>query len=748
MPDVWVIGKSRTILPKVLGPCSIALALALLLALATPPATAHAATIAVSTTADELNSNGNCSLREAIHAANTNAVVDACIAGSGGTDTITLLAETYTLTIGGTGEESNVTGDLDILGDLTINGAGSASTVIDGGGIDRVLHILSAVTATIDGVTITNGSTTSAGGGGILNDGTLTLTTSTVSGNTAANWAGGIRNDGSLVLSGSAVSGNTASNGQGGGILNADAGTQIILTDSTVSGNTASLGAGGIFNYGTVTLTNTTIGDNMAVNGDGGGIVNAIAGTLTLTDSTVSGNTAGWGGGIRNDGSLVLSGSAVSGNTASNGQGGGIVNANAGALLTLTDSTVSGNTASLGAGGIFNYGTVTLTNTTIGDNMAVNGDGGGIVNAIAGTLTLTDSTVSGNTAGWGGGIRNDGSLVLSGSAVSGNTANNGQGGGIVNANAGALLTLTDSTVGGNTASLGAAGIFNYGTVTLTNTTISDNMAVNGDGGGIVNNSGTLTLTDSTVSGNTATWGGGIRNDGSLVLSGSTVSGNIANIGDGGGILNANACTLTLTNSTVSGNTAAWGGGIRNGGSLVLSGSTVSGNTASNGQGGGIQDVSGSANIKNSIVAGNTAGGPGPDCSGSLTSLGYNLVQDTSGCTIAGDLTRNITGQAPLLGPLQDNGGPTLTHALLLGSPAIDAGNPATPGSGGDACEATDQRLAPRPAGAACDIGAYEANSLPLGEVPSISQWALIGLAVLLALLASVRLARRSLREPA
>src|SRR3989337_982403 len=112
-------------------------------------------------------------------------------------------------------------------------------------------------------------------------------------------------------------------------------------------------------------------------------------------------------------------------------------------------------------------------------------------------------------------------------------------------------------------------------------------------------------------------------------------------------------------------------------------------------------------FRKTIVAGNTASEVGPDCSGTIGSSGYNLVGSTSGCTITGDTTGNLTGVDPLLSPLQDNGGPTLTHPLLPGSPAIAAGNPATPGSGGNACEATDQRGVVRPQFAACDMGAFE-----------------------------------------
>ncbi|MGH6961449.1 MAG: choice-of-anchor Q domain-containing protein, partial [Dongiaceae bacterium] len=109
-----------------------------------------------------------------------------------------------------------------------------------------------------------------------------------------------------------------------------------------------------------------------------------------------------------------------------------------------------------------------------------------------------------------------------------------------------------------------------------------------------------------------------------------------------------------------------------------------------------------------ILAGNTVTfGSRPDLSGSLASLGHNLIGNTSGGS--GFHATDLLNVNPLLGPLQDNGGPTLTHALLAGSPAIEAGNPALPGSGGNACEAADQRGISRPRGLACDIGAFEVD---------------------------------------
>lgn len=170
----------------------------------------------------------------------------------------------------------------------------------------------------------------------------------------------------------------------------------------------------------------------------------------------------------------------------------------------------------------------------------------------------------------------------------------------------------------------------------------------------------------------------------------------------------------MTNSTISGNMAAAdGGGIYTdvGGSLTLTNVTIVGNTTESFDSGDGLFVSGSpADIKNTIIAANVdASGVAPDCAGPVNSLGHNLIEDTTGCTISGDTTSNIIGQSPNIGPLADNGGPTQTHALLPGSPALDAGDNV-------GCPATDQRGAARPQdadgdlSAVCDIGAYEAGT--------------------------------------
>jgi CSLREA domain-containing protein len=227
--------------------------------------------------------------------------------------------------------------------------------------------------------------------------------------------------------------------------------------------------------------------------------------------------------------------------------------------------------------------------------------------------------------------------------------------------------------------------------------------------------GNLTASGFTVrNGRTGQAGGGIRNQGTLNLSNAAVTGNETTASFGGGISNSGTAVMSLTNVTVSGNRAEGdGGGIDqgNGGLLNLNNVTISGNTADtdgdSGGGGGvlvapgtILNPEGTVNLRNTIIAGNSdisaAGvGTAPDCGGTLISQGNNLIGDRTGCNYEarGSDKTNVN---PLLGPLANNGGSTFTHALMAGSPAINAG-------GGGAAP-TDQRGVPR---RAPDIGAYE-----------------------------------------
>jgi CSLREA domain-containing protein len=228
-------------------------------------------------------------------------------------------------------------------------------------------------------------------------------------------------------------------------------------------------------------------------------------------------------------------------------------------------------------------------------------------------------------------------------------------------------------------------------------------------------SGSLTASGFTImNGRTSQSGGGIRNQGTLNLSNATVAGNETTASFGGGIANSGTATMSLTNVTVSGNRAEGdGGGIDQGlgGLLNLNSVTISGNTADTdgdaGGGGGVLVAPGTAlnpegtvNLRNTIIAGNSdisaaPIGTAPNCGGTLISQGNNLIGDLTGCHyVAGGGDK--TNVKPLLGPLANNGGSTFTHALMAGSPAINAG-------GGGAAP-TDQRGVPRKTP---DIGAYE-----------------------------------------
>ncbi|MBI4498578.1 MAG: hypothetical protein HY689_11830, partial [Chloroflexi bacterium] len=359
-----------------------------------------------------------------------------------------------------------------------------------------------------------------------------------------------------------------------------------------------------------------------------------------------------------------------------------------GAEVTVSGVTVrKGNTASWG-GGVYNAGTLTVSQSTISDNSAAV-SGGGVYNED--TLTVSQSTISDNSSDEGGGI-----LTSWGTA-----------------------TVSSSTLSGNSASSYGGGIYqtSLGTLTVVNSTISANSAFSG--GGISNHWGTLTVSQSTISGNSATGGGGITNgnSGTATVNQSTISVNSAS-GDGGGVYNSG--TLVISNSTFSGNYATSGGGILNEGTLTVSQSAISGNSSDH-YGGGIANT-GTLTLRNSIIAGNTATTYN-NCYASVafTSNGYNLSSDAS-CFTAGGT--DLLNTDPLLGPLQDNGGPTFTHALLAGSPAIDAvplaactdaaGNPLT----------ADQRGALRPfdgnsdGAAACDSGAFEFGApIPVSGPP-------------------------------
>ncbi|MEW6494201.1 MAG: DUF4347 domain-containing protein [Cyanobacteriota bacterium] len=655
-------------------------------------------TFIVDSNQDVVDANdGVTTLREAIEEANN----------QGGKDIIEfdpgLSGQTITLT----------NGQLEITDDLFINGLSADNLSVSGGNNSRVFLIddgnnSNLIDVGIEGLTVTDGQTVglNLNGGGILNRENLTISNSTISGNTAVTQGGGIFNDAILTVIDSTISGNTAELTSGGGIVN---GGILTVTNSTINGNTAGRFGGGIF----------------AGSPSGG------SSQVTITNSTIDGNTAGEeGGGIFSSGgssnTLEISDSIISGNTVLGDEcdkiienGGGISNS---ARMTLTNSIIRNNTVQGSGlnpgGGIFNTARMTLTNSTIDGNRA--GRSSAIDNT--GTLTLTDSIISHNIGRAGDTIGNSDELTVINSTISNNKSEGGGDSGI--SNIGPLM-LIGSTISNNTGGTEAGGIDNSGTVTMLNSTISGNTATGG--GGIRNGgSGTVTITNSTISGNTASSSGGIDNSdsGTVKILNSTISGNIGD--NSGGIYNGQG-TVTVTNSTISGNTATGnGGGISNySGTLTVTHSTITGNVADSdgngtGDGGGIYIYDGgTAEVNNSIIAGNFDNSPAPnpshpDVSGSFTTNNFNLIGNPIGSTgFENDKTfasEGITDITQVLDPvLSDNGGPTQTHALVFGSPAIDMASVGV---------TTDQRGVSRPFGSNPDIGAVE--FVPLSNVSNIT----------------------------
>jgi filamentous hemagglutinin family protein len=325
------------------------------------------------------------------------------------------------------------------------------------------------------------------------------------------------------------------------------------------------------------------------------------------------------------------------------------------AAIDAIGNVAGARTINLGAG------TYTLGNTiNIAKNLTLNGAGAG------------NTRVSGNNA-----VRvfsiTGGTVTLNGLTI----ANGNQGadpiggGGLLNTS---NLTLNNSVVENNTSNLGGGGIRNSGTMVLNNVTVRNNTNLNAFGGGIDNVfGGNLTLNNSLVANNSSLVnGGGIDNftNATLVLNNSTVSGNSASL-SGGGIHNEATSNITLNNSTVAGNSAATGGGINN-----VSGSSFS--------------------LRNSIVSGNTASGS-PDVNGTFVSLGNNIIGNSAGGS--GFVASDLLNVNPLLAPLGNYGGVTFTHALLPGSPAINAA--------GAGATAADQRGVT--AVGVRDIGAFESR---------------------------------------
>jgi CSLREA domain-containing protein len=627
---------------------------------------AKAVTFTVNTTNDTVDATagngicadsiGNCSLRAAITESNALA----------GADIISLPAGTYTETLVSASDNVNAGGDFDITSDIQIIGAGSAGTIVQanvapGVATERVFHIRGALATTtlnvlIEGVTIQNGR--------------------------------------------------YAVNTFGAGVR-VDQGTNHNVTFGSV-----------VFNA-----------NQDAGLGGGLSISTAITPTVTITNCTFSNNT---------------SGSSVAATTS----GGSAIHVNTASTVNITGTTITGNTAtttvanSFGAGiGITTSGLVTMTiaGSTIRNNINTSVTGafvayGGGIFFRDGNLTITNSTISGNSAtGVGGGMASWFSTVnprtisltnvnVTGNSVTNNVNENGAAGiEVDNFGTGvATANITDSTIASNTGAVGSigGGIYNWSEagnalVNITNSTIRDNRADNG--GGIVNEA------DST-------------GNATVTLINSAVTGNIIppTVGDGGGILNLGVSTtgglttVNATNTTISGNSGTNGGGIANEGAgspvginVNLNYVTVVLNSATTNAGGGLLQLSGAINIKNTIVANNTSFGLGPDIFGTITSQDYNHVEDITGGVLTfasvGRKGKNepvffvmpndVTGTDPMLGSLANNGGATQTHLPMWTSPVMNAIPNLISDCGG--AVTTSQNAVTRPQQTGCEKGAAE-----------------------------------------
>ena len=502
----------------------LALLTAAVLALSSAPASA--ATITVDEPADELNSDGDCSLREAIEAANANAAVDGCEAGEAGPiEDVVVLAPgaVYPLAIPPDGTpDDNGDGDLDVDtggGPLQILGDPADRPTIDAAGIDRAIHYLNQLPPlTIGGVVIEDGHTTA---------------------NEPAGRGGGILAAGSaLTVVDSIVAGNAAELAPGGGIGGSGDNT-ITIEASEIADNEAGESGGGVFAEGTLDVTGAVVSSNEAgvepgaFAAAGGGISNTGA-ELQINESTITANSvagsSGRGGGVAatglQEGSKTVAGSRITANEASAWGGGVYVSPlELTDALTVSDSLIAGNeVGSFGAGLYLGRGTLDLERSRVSGNTALSvaGEvrGGGVLLTFQGSLNAFESAITNNTAitavasqASGGGIHSEnGSVSLARTTVAENVISN--------------------TGGPN---LLGAGIFagpNGGSFSALNTTIADNatagpVAAQGLGGGVHIGDVIASLQQTTIAGSFARQGGHALSEqglGVFVLSRSVIEG--------------------------------------------------------------------------------------------------------------------------------------------------------------------------------------------------------------------------------
>lgn len=608
--------------------------------------TAAARTITVTSQADALAGNdGACTLREAVRAANDDAAsgpaAGECPAGLGA-DTIDVAVAGVKLTRAGAGEDDATTGDLDLTGAVTLAGRGTAQTVIDAGGIDRAIDVRPTGAVTLRDIQITGGRTPNGAFASVPNN----VTPPNVSGKTggAGEAGGGVRNEGTLTVARALIRANVTGRGGGGAGANAPAGSPGATGPIAFAGRGGEGGTGGgLFSTGALTVTDSTISDNVTGDGGAGGGI-AFGGI---------GGTGGADGGI-----------GFGGTGGDSGFGGGL--AVGGGQATVSGTVIAANR--LGTGG-----------------PGGEGIGGGGGSGLGGGRGGTGSGGSGGTGGFGAGAvaLGNGVLTLSGVLLQGNVAGAGGPGGVGRGGVGGIGTPTGTGGTGGTGSGGSGG-------------------TGGLGGGAAALGATLAVRSSTLVANQTGPGGdgamsfggtggkanGIGRRGGQGGSGS--GGSAGSGGSGAGVLQA----TTLSQVTVVANAASSQRG-----------------SAATGRGGegGLGDPDGAGGASSQGFLGSPGRGGGVFRGKPINSIVSANLPDACSETQAGarnlvfpDATCGPPATDPVLGALSANGGPTATFALSPLSPAIDS----VPASGAG-CEPTDQRGVPRPQGAGCDIGAYE-----------------------------------------
>ncbi|MBS64018.1 MAG: hypothetical protein CMN27_13870 [Salinisphaera sp.] len=708
---------------------------------------AMAATITVNASGDA-SGEGQCTLRDAIAAANQNEMVGACAAGDDMNDTIVFgssvagskitlagtalptIASGSTLTIGMASD-----GDSDSTND-------SADVTIDANNQSRIFT--NQGNLTLNGLTLVNGMATTSGGdadarsgGAILNDdgGVLTVNGGAMNNNTADRAGGAIEeasgataagddddsaNDNVRVtLNNVNFSGNNAGMNPGnGGALHVTGSGDIVVNGGTFNANIAEEGGALWNNGGTLTVSGASFTQNRA-NGTeadmGGGAifgqVGGANGTVVVSDSTFVSNMAG-----------------NSDDNESSASGGAIL-AGDGTTLTISYSVFRMNTARRAGGAIevLAGSTTTLDNVTAtGNDAGASPGNGGFLHVTGdGDIDVTGGLFARNTAVEGGAFwNNQGTMTLDGVSIVNNEA-----------------TGVDATQGGGGIYAEGNDMGDSGTLTITASRIAMNRAsgTSGSGGGIlVSPNATANITDTRISGNTSQRaGGGIENaGGSVTLTEVTLGGTAsadgnnagANPGNGGGLHIGGSGTTTIVDSSVGNNKAVEGGGLWNsgGGTLDVDNSTVAQNSATRGAGVYLDGAGGTITLDYVSVTNNQGSGVfAVDGAGGSITVNNSLVSGNSpdlGSGVTADgANGNVTGDVAFNGAYRLYGGPTATQPLATDSVALDT-------NADCAATDTDQRGADRGFDAVdpnngdgdCDSGAFELTDDPVVQATRLN----------------------------